>query len=227
MNGEMPASRNAGRNAGRDAGRDKSQATLLVAILAGGRSRRMGRDKAFVPFDGRPLVARAVALGRAISPLAMLVVHRDQLDEDRYRQLAADLEIRLCADEYDYKGPLGGLVTALRSGQMGNGVVLLACDMPYLTRELIQLLTERHRAGGYAATVPVDQEGRLQPLVGVYSESVLPVAEEMIGLDILRFEALFDRVRTRVIDFTEIADLRGSERFFTNLNRPADLEAET
>jgi len=227
MNGEMPASRNAGRDASRNAGRDKSQATLLVAILAGGRSRRMGRDKAFVPFDGRPLVARAVALGRAISPLAMLVVHRDQLDEDRYRQLAADLEIRLCADEYDYKGPLGGLVTALRSGQTGNGVVLLACDMPYLTRELIQLLIERHRAGGYAATVPVDQEGRLQPLVGVYSESVLPVAEEMIGLDILRFEGLFDRVRTRVIDFTEIADLRGSERFFTNLNRPADLEAET
>jgi len=218
MNGEMPASL--------DTGRDKSQATLLVAILAGGRSRRMGRDKAFVPFDGRPLVARAVALGRAISPLAMLVVHRDQLDEDRYRQLAADLEIRLCADEYDYKGPLGGLVTALRSGQTCNGVVLLACDMPYLTRELIQLLIECHRAGGYAATVPVDQEGRLQPLVGVYSESVLPVAEEMIGLDILRFEVLLARVRTRVIDFTEIAHLRGSERFFTNLNRPADLEAE-
>ena len=220
MNGEMAA------------GRDKSQETLLVAILAGGRSRRMGRDKAFVPFDGRPLVARAVALGRSISPLAMLVVHRDHLDEDRYCQLAADLKIRLCADEYDYKGPLGGLVTALRSGQTGNGqpgssVVLLACDMPYLTRELIQLLIERHRVGGYAATVPVDQEGRLQPLVGVYSQSVLQVAEEMIRLDILRFEALLDRVRTRVIDFTEIAELRGSERFFTNLNRPADLEAET
>lgn len=215
MKGEMPA------------GQAKTEATLPVAILAGGRSRRMGRDKAFVPFEGRPLVARAIALGRAISPLAMLVVHRDQLDEDRYRQLATDLEIRLCADDYDYKGPLGGLVTALRSGQPGNGVVLLACDMPYLTRELIQLLIERHRVGGYAATVPVDQAGRLQPLVGVYSESVLPVAEEMIGLDILRFEALFDRVRTRVIDFTEIAHLRGSERFFTNLNRPADLEAET
>jgi molybdopterin-guanine dinucleotide biosynthesis protein A len=214
MSDEMPA------------GRAKTEATLPVAILAGGRSRRMGRDKAFVPFEGRPLVARAIALGRAISPLAMLVVHRDQLDEDRYRRLAADFEIRLCADKYDYKGPLGGLVTALRSGLPGNGVVLLACDMPYLTRELIQLLIERHRAGGYAATVPVDQAGRLQPLVGVYSESVLPVAEEMIGLDILRFEALFDRIRTRVIDFTEIAHLRGSERFFTNLNRPVDLEAE-
>ena len=188
----------------------------------------MGRDKAFVEFEGRPLVVHAIDLARRVNSPARpgsvrLIIHRDQMAEDRYRQLAADFGIDLLGDDFEFKGPLGGLVTALRANPAASGVLLLACDMPCLTRGLIQLLIGEHRAGGNTVTVPVDPQGRRQPLVGIYAQSVLPFAEKMIGLDILRFESLLDQVQTVTVDFAKIAHLCDSDRFFTNLNRPEDL----
>ncbi len=191
----------------------------------------MGQDKALLDFAGRPLVEAvidvAMQTGQTGTP-PILIVNREQFPDARYRELAGRRGIRLAAEDHDRHGPLGGLATALDLCAGARGVVLLACDMPFLTAELLRYLISGHLAEPDEApgvTMPLDRNGRRQPLVAVYDGSTRPVVETMIRTGERRLEGLSHRVPTRLVPFEELRRLPGHERFFTNLNRPDDLEA--
>jgi molybdenum cofactor guanylyltransferase len=118
---------------------------VIAAILAGGRSRRMGTDKALVEFRGEPLIARPIAAARAagLEPVAVAK-----------QELAIDVPTWI--DSYETSHPLSGLVTALEHGP----VVAIACDQPFVTPELLAELAAHE---GFAITRNEPFPGRYEP----------------------------------------------------------------
>ncbi len=118
---------------------------MIAAILAGGRSRRMGTDKALVDFGGEPLIARPIAAARAagLEPVAVA-------------KAPLGLDVPTWIDEFETSHPLSGLVTALRHGP----VVAIACDQPFVTPALLAKLAA---CEGFAITRGEPFPGRYEP----------------------------------------------------------------
>jgi molybdopterin-guanine dinucleotide biosynthesis protein A len=97
----------------------------------------------------------------------------------------------------------------------------VACDLPFVTGELfVRLAGQREN---FEAVVPVQQDGRVQPLCALYRrEPCLSRTEELIAAGERRPRVLLDSVRARRVMFSELADLPGAELFFTNVNTPDD-----
>ena len=191
---------------------------MLGAIQAGGRSRRMGSDKAWLPLGGRPLIEHVLAAARPVVERLVIIIDLRSPQAERYRDFAAKSGVEVQPDLHPGIGPLGGIETALAGCSSGESALILACDLPYLSPELLALLRSRHEQGGAAVTVPVDGDGLLQPLVAVYSEACRPAIADLIGAGLLRVDLLYERVPTLRIAAAEYEDLAGSEKFFTNLN---------
>lgn len=136
---------------------------LTIAIMAGGRSRRMGRDKAMIPVGGVPMLER-VARAALGAGLPVIVVGRQPPDG---WPLDA---VSFHPDHYPDTGPLGGLATALEVS--GTSVLLLACDMPLITTEAIRWLIGQWDGSGEG--VVAMNEGRMEPLFAVYGALLLP-----------------------------------------------------
>jgi molybdopterin-guanine dinucleotide biosynthesis protein A len=147
-------------------------ASLTGAVLAGGQSRRFGSNKAIAKLAGRALIEHVLeALGRVCDPV--LVVGGDPRDY-------WDLPAELVADEEPGLGPLGGLATALGAAP-GEGVLLVACDMPLVTGPLLSAVAAR--AGEADVVIPEDADG-LQPLCAAYSKACLgPVRRALARAD--------------------------------------------
>ncbi|WP_051324177.1 molybdenum cofactor guanylyltransferase [Candidatus Solirubrobacter pratensis] len=118
---------------------------MIAAILAGGRSRRMGTDKALVPFGDGPLIARPIAAARAAGLEPVVVAKRE-----------LDVGVPVWLDRYDTSHPLAGLVTALEHGP----VVAVACDQPFVTPELLAALAAHD---GFAIAKGEPFPGRYEP----------------------------------------------------------------
>jgi molybdopterin-guanine dinucleotide biosynthesis protein A len=183
-----------------------------AAVMAGGKSRRMGRDKAWLEVGGVPLVRRAIA---ALEPLAdeVFVVANDE----RYRSLG----VRVAADRYPGGGALGGIATAV--AEAAHDVVLVAaCDMPFLDSAVWRILLE----GAAEADVVVPRvRGELETLHAVYSKACLPGMERALAEGRLRVISFFGEVRVREIAESELRAVDPELRSFTNLNTPDELAA--
>ena len=197
--------------------------SMMIYIQAGGQSRRMKQDKAWLDVAGRPLIEHVLAAARAATDDLNLVVRPAMARQDRYLQLARQWNAGLIPDLHEGRGPLGGIATALRHCSAGKAAMMLACDLPCLTPELLNWLWWKHDSTSFLITIPLDGNGRRQPLTAIYEPACLPVIESMIEAGDLRLENLLDRVRTNDIPFAELAHLPGAERFFFNLNSPEDL----
>jgi molybdopterin-guanine dinucleotide biosynthesis protein A len=184
------------------------EASLTIAILAGGESRRMGRDKALLPFDGPAMLARVAARALETGYPVMVV--------GRARPEGWDIgQVRFVEDNAPGAGPLRGIVTAL--GASGGDVIAVACDMPLLDAHALRWLASLHEPGGNG--VVVMREGRMEPLFSLYGFTLLS-----------RFEARLAAGELAMKEAIEACGLRGVEappeiaRLLTNVNTPGDLE---
>ncbi len=183
-----------------------------VFILAGGKSSRMGADKAFVEFEGRTLLARALDLARSITPEVRIVG-----EVAKFSAFAPVVE-----DVFRECGPLGGIHAALRATRTELNVVL-AVDMPFVSFALLQFLLSRARnPDGAVATVP-RSAGRWQPLCAVYRREFGEAAEFALRAGRYKIDALFDAVQVQVVDEEGLVDAGFAPRIFSNLNTPDDL----
>jgi molybdopterin-guanine dinucleotide biosynthesis protein A len=181
-------------------------------ILAGGASSRMGEDKSRLTLGGRTLVESAARTLRAVTPRVSVVSSRDGA-ESHGLPLVRDLRAGV--------GALGGLHASLASCSAVWAAVV-ACDLPFVTGELLARLASMC-ADDLDAVVPMQEDGRLQPLCALYrARACLKQVEEMIRADELRPRLLLSRVRARRVAFEELCDLEGSRRFFLNVNTPED-----
>jgi molybdopterin-guanine dinucleotide biosynthesis protein A len=101
-------------------------------------------------------------------------------------------------------------------------VVLVGCDLPFVTSELFERLLSI--VGSDSATVPVGADGKLEPLCAIYRRAALPEVTNLISEGKRKVSLLFDRVPTRLVGFDELVDLKNSELFFENVNTLDDYD---
>lgn len=192
-------------------------------ILIGGKSSRLGIDKAFIELDGMTLAERAVAnVRRGLSPERITMVAGSST-QFAIEAIAAD--VPFIFDLHQGRGPLGGLHSALAYART-SWIFVLACDYPFVSGEQLRLLAERVD-DGFGAVVPEQQDGRMQPLCGFYKvETGRSVVEEIIDRPRLPppMHEVVDLLNPLVVKFEEYGHLDGSEEFFLNINTVEDLE---
>jgi molybdenum cofactor guanylyltransferase len=180
-------------------------------ILAGGRNLRMGKNKAFLTIQGERLIDRTHALLVQLVEEIFLVTN-SPLDY-------LDLKVRTVADLLPGKGSLGGIYTGLFYATASHALVV-ACDMPFLNRPLIQYL--QGLAKGYDIVIPRTPDG-LQPLHAIYSQRCLPFMEELLQRDNLRILDFFPKVKKREVLPEELLPFDPELKSFMNINTPEDL----
>lgn len=178
-------------------------------ILAGGKSSRMGSDKARLRLGGQSFVEKIASALAAITKTVSVVGAQD-----------AGGTWAVVPDVHGQWGALGGLHAALAACD-SEWAAIVACDLPFVTGELfIRLAGWREN---FEAVVPVQADGRLQPLCALYRKrACLSRAEELIAAGERRPRLLLEEVRTRRIMPEELADLSAAELFFINVNTPSD-----
>jgi len=202
---------------------------ISAVVLAGGDSRRMGTDKAFLKMSGgRTIIEGILSKLARLSEEIILVTNRTQ----GYERLG----VKLVADIYPGKGSLGGIYTGLCAMSHSHGLVV-ACDMPFLKLPLLRYMLVM--APEYDVVVPRAvpwgglkgvkkgeeraKEYLLHPLHAVYAKSCLEPVKDLLESGDLRVISFYPRVRVRYVEEEEI-DIFDSEHLsFFNINTPADL----
>ncbi len=183
-------------------------------ILAGGASSRMGRDKAHLTIEGRSFVERIALAMSGLTPRTSVV----SLKKD-----AGAWNLPIVPDVHVGRGALGGIHAALAHAS-ASWTLIVSCDLPFVTGELFQFLAACRREE-FDAIAPLQDDGRPQPLCALYrTMPCLALTESLLQADELRPRALLQQVRTRWIEFSELTNLSGAERFFLNVNTPEDYE---
>jgi len=176
-------------------------------VLAGGKSERMGVPKATLKWNGGTFLEHAVALLRPFCEDIIIAIQQGQ-------SLPAMANCKIVVDEQPGLGPLGGLVSSLAVSQ-GDWHLALACDLPLVRKEVLQLLCEN--AQGVDAVVPL-VGGRLQPLVAAYARACLEPGREALQTGQRTLRALLDRVRVKVLEEDELRKVDPELVSFTNVN---------
>ena len=180
-------------------------------ILVGGASSRMGRDKARLVLRGRSFVER---IGEALMAVT------ESIKTVGANGLNSSPDYGNVPDVYAGWGALGGLHAALAACSTPWAAVI-ACDLPFVTRELMSRLSVLRE--DYDAVVPVQRDGRLQPLCALYrTATCLERARALIDEGERRPRALIEGVRARRVLWEELAELPGAGLFFENVNTPED-----
>ncbi len=175
----------------------------------------MGADKAFVEFQGRTLVAGSLELARSVSADVRIVGSRD-----KFAPFAPVVE-----DEFRDCGPLGGIHAALRASQADINLIL-AVDMPFLSRAFLEYLIEQARGAPDAIVVVPRCDGGSQPLCAIYRREFAAAAENALRAGQNKIDLLFEMVHTRVIAQSELESAGFKSDMFRNLNTPEELEAQ-
>jgi molybdopterin-guanine dinucleotide biosynthesis protein A len=197
---------------------------LSLLILAGGKSSRMGQDKAWLILDGRPLVMRVID---RVLPLVDEVIVSTNLPDPFDAWLPnLTLPARTVADRYRDAGPLAGLHAGLLAARC-DLVLALATDMPFVNPALVSYLAQLATGANIDAIVPrvpspeTGQVG-LEPLHAIYRKTCLPAIEGCLKADRRRVVSFLDRVRLRVVSPDEILPFDPLLRSFANVNTPRE-----
>jgi len=185
---------------------------LTVAILAGGKSSRMGTDKSFVRVLGRPLIEDVLAQVAGIGAETIIITNR----VDDYRTLGLPLFTDVLPD----KGALGGIYTALHSSSQPH-TLCVACDMPFVVRPLLDYLISLIPEAD--AIVP-RLNGEAEPFRAIYSRVCLSPIRAALDAGKMRVISFFPDVRVRFVDEPEIDRFDPQHLSFFNVNTPEDLE---
>jgi molybdopterin-guanine dinucleotide biosynthesis protein A len=186
---------------------------VSAAILAGGRARRLGgADKASLAVGGARIIDRQLAALAEVSDDIRIIAN----DPDRY----AGLGIRVIADAVPGAGPLGGVYTALLDA-CHDRVLILACDLPFVTAALLQrLAAEGTAAEEIDAVVPRSARG-LEPLCALYMKRCAGAIRARIEAGDLRVGGLVARLRVRELGPKALAPYDDGS-LFENVNTPHD-----
>ena len=187
-------------------------AGVAGVILAGGESRRMGRNKALLQVDGRRMVEIAYRCLSELFTEVLLVTNTPEAYDF--------IPCRTIGDIYPAMGPLGGIHAAL-SACSAERIFVVGCDMPTLNPLLIRELCTM--PGGVDVIIP-ETPGGLEPLHAVYSKGCLPKMETMLQGGERRILSFFDRAQVRLVPRGRIIQLDPEFNSFRNVNTPEDYQ---
>ncbi len=186
-------------------------------ILCGGKSSRMGRPKAWLPFGTELLLQRVVGtLSQVVSPLVVVAARGQEVPE-----LSAGVEI--VRDEYDALGPLAGLAAGFAAlGGRADAAYASSCDVPLLKPAFVAHVIASLE--DYDLAIPRDGQYH-HPLAAVYRTDLETTVRELIAADRLRPFFLLERARAREIDVAELRVVDPELWSLRNINTPEEYEA--
>lgn len=192
------------------------------AILAGGKSSRMGTDKALLEFEGKQFITQ---IAEELSWFDERIIARGN---NSGLEGKVERGWKVIPDLYPDHGPIGGLHAAL-SACRSDALFVVTCDMPLIERELVRELCDQmqeadfdeERVDACDVVISVGEGGKIHPLCGVYRKSVLPVLEEQIVLDQNRMMAALKKLRVNYVDI----DSPAQEKQLSNINTPQEYES--
>jgi molybdenum cofactor guanylyltransferase len=190
----------------------ESAAHTSAFILGGGKSTRMGTDKAFVQLNGRTLLDRALDTARAVTMKVKIVGSSAKFSA--YAPVVEDL--------FPDCGPLAGIHAALRSSTSDLNLIL-AVDMPFITTPLLEFLLRKAVESQSSIVIAPRTTNGWQPLCAVYRREFRHVADQALRAGRYKIDALFDPSRTQSIPEEDLHAAGFSADLFRNLNTPDDL----
>jgi len=208
--GGLPRIAGVGRG---DADENPVRGRVLGVVLVGGASRRMGTDKAWVPYLGKPLALHMAEMLRAACDQVALVGGPVERGYDRL-----GLPWWPDAPGLAGAGPLAGLLTAL---QIAPAILLVACDLPHLD---VQILRRLLAASGQAPVAIPQISGRIEPLAAVYRRAAIPVGLASLAIGSGRMSDLLGVSGARLVPGECLGTPQELAFAFHNVNSPNDLE---
>jgi len=198
--------------------RQSRDGRLTCVVLAGGRSLRLGRDKALEELGGESLLRRIV---RRLIPLATEIIVVGALNMEPHRlPTPAGTEIRTVGDVYEGRGVLAGIHAGLSAARSFHSAVV-ACDMPFVNVTLLRRLVDF--CGPHDVVIP--RHGDLiEPLHAVYSKKCLGPIETALNRGESRIVSFFPEVDVRYVEEAEVEQFSGQPLSFFNINTREDLE---
>ncbi len=185
---------------------------ITIAILTGGKSSRMGTNKAFTEVGGVPIIERILQRVGDLGEETILITNQPA----DY----AHLGLPAYPDRIPGKGPLGGLYTALLEAHYLY-MLAVSCDQPFLNPLLLQALIDQRE--GFDVVIPLDREDYPQSMHAVYSKGCLPAIQDCLDADRLKMIGFFPQVRVRKIAGEDIDRYDPMRISFVNVNTPDDL----
>jgi molybdenum cofactor guanylyltransferase len=181
--------------------------SLTAIILCGGRSSRMGHDKASLPIDGDTFLGRAIRVAREVAADVIVVGRPSQHTPDG---------VRAVHDPVAGLGPLAGLAAGLAASHTDLNVVI-ACDMPLIRPAVLRRLVDA--IGDHDACVAV-AGGHASVLCGVYRSRVAPMAKQLLDEGERRVTRLVERVNTQRVDAALLRDIDPDLETFFSCDTP-------
>ena len=188
---------------------------VALIVLAGGKNRRFGRNKALATIGGISLIERVVERLKPQTSQVLIVTSREWPD------FPVTCKAEILADVYPDKGPLGGIYTGLLASQSPHSLVV-ACDMPFLNTELLRYMVKQ--ACDFDVVVPRLEEGKLEPLHAIYSKACLDNIKIHLDWNDLRVDSILNTLRVRYVERAECQKFDPQLLSFFNINREADLD---
>ena len=181
--------------------------TTGCVILAGGKSSRMGTDKAFLPLNGKKFIEVLTEEFRFFEEKIIVRGNDDEI---------SDITWPVISDIYLNCGPIGGLHAALHRWT-SEALFCIACDTPLLKKEVYQILKNRMTEED-DAVIAITEDGRIHPLCGIYKKQTGKVMEEQILDGNNRMMRMLERIRVRYVE------LNSREYGILNINTQEEYE---
>ncbi|MGZ5495646.1 MAG: molybdenum cofactor guanylyltransferase [Candidatus Aminicenantales bacterium] len=181
-------------------------------VLAGGTSRRMGKDKALLPIDGRPMIQSLI---QSLVPISREIIVSLN-DRERHQQLKQVLPggVRVVYDERPGQGPLMGIYAGLKASETDVNFVI-ACDIPEIDPGFITEM--RSHTGDHDVVVSVDTEGRTNALLAMYRRSVIPLVKKQLDEGQRKIILFYPQCRVKYVPLHDGA-------WYKNINTMDDYE---
>ena len=190
-----------------------SNADITGIVLAGGRSRRMGFNKAEAEMHGESMLVRMIDKLKEITPTILVSSGTVSYPNISLPQIS---------DQYPQCGPLGGIYSVLKASNTSLNLVV-SCDIPLVSIALLEHIVEEAKKSNALITLPVDQDGQLQMMCAVYHKDVLPMLQQQIDAQAFKMKSLVDLVATKYIKISSEHPFY-QENAFMNVNNPTNLE---
>ncbi len=188
---------------------------VTVYVLTGGKSERMGMDKALLRLpSGETMMEHAIAVGASVAREVCIVGPRE-------RYAAYAWAGRIVEDRFPGQGPLAGIHAALKESQT-EWNVMMAVDMPLVTTSLLGWMIARAKECGATVTV-AETGGRTQTLLGVYRREFAEVAEQALKERRNKIEPLYQQVTTRIVGEAELREAAFGVELFGNCNTMEEM----
>jgi molybdopterin-guanine dinucleotide biosynthesis protein A len=198
--------------------------TSAAIVLAGGRSTRMGRDKAALELDGATFLARVVAAVAAVVDEVVVVARPGQALPD-VGPLREGVALRQAVDAAADRGPVEGLRAGL-AACAASIVYVTSCDVPHLRPAFVARVIAALRAAPEAAAAVPAIEGRIHPLAAAYRrEPTLVAARALLAAGSARMTALAEGLPHVVVPEVDLRAVDPTLASLANVNTPADLDA--